>query len=91
LLFLILANNRISAHIQLVTFVFLISSSAYFMYPVPLLQTFVCDPATRRRYWHLYCQQNAWSYKCANYAGVCQSGWCEKGRSDQDNKVGYAK
>lgn len=41
MLSIISAKNRIFAHIQPITFIFPISSSAYFMYPVPYMRNII--------------------------------------------------
>ena len=86
MLSIISAKNRTFAHIQPITFSFLISSSACFLYSVPLLQAHLCDPATCQRHADNHHTEDAGAQEYRYYAGVCQDIGGSKERSGRKNK-----
>ena len=72
MLSIISAKNRTSAHIQPITFFFLIPSSTCFLYSVPRVQAHLRDPATRRRDRPLYHFKDAYPQQRGNDTDVCR-------------------
>lgn len=83
MLSIISAKNRTFAHIQPITFPFLIPSSACFLYSVPRCPAHIRDHDADARCGSLYRIEAAWSYLRENDTGVRQNHQPEKRRSSQ--------
>ena len=85
MLSIISAKNRTFAHIQPITFPFLIPSSACFLYSVPLLSQNICDAAGGGRDRHPHHPEHHGAQEYYDHTAVYQGSGCQQTGSQQKN------